>query len=98
MKFRIKDKKKFERFIFITMILIVLLTYILVSLTTSYIVESKSVTSNSIVVKQGDTLWSIAEKIDSRRDIREIVYDIQQLNKMQNSNLNPGEKLYIPAK
>ena len=98
MKFRIKDKKKIERFIFITMMIIALLTYVLVSLTTSYFVEGKSVTSNSIVVKQGDTLWSIAEKIDSRRDIREIVYDIQQLNKMQNSNLNPGEKLYIPAK
>lgn len=98
MKFRIKDRKKFERFIFITMMLIVLLTYVLVSLTTSYFVEGKSVTSNSIVVKQGDTLWSIAEKIDSRRDIREIVYDIQQLNKMNDSNLHPGEKLYIPAK
>ena len=94
MKFRIKDRKKFERFILITMMIIFLISYILVSLTTSYFVEGKSVSSNSIVVKQGDTLWSIAEKIDSRRDIREIVYDIQQLNKMQNSNLNPGEKLY----
>lgn len=98
MKFRIKDKKKFERFIFITMMLIILLTYLFVSLTSSYIVEGKSVAYNSIVVKQGDTLWSIAEKIDSRRDIRDIIYDIQKLNKMNNSNLHPGEKIFIPAK
>ena len=98
MKLRIKDRKKFERFIFITMIIFVFITYVLVSLTTTYFVEGKSISNNSIIVKQGDTLWSIAEKIDSRRDIREIVFDIQQLNKMSNSNLHPGEKIYIPAK
>lgn len=98
MKFRIKDRKKFNRFIFITMMFITILTYTLVSLTSSYFVEGKTVASNSIIVKQGDTLWSIASNIDSRRDVREIVYDIQKLNKINGSNLYPGEKLYIPAK
>lgn len=98
MRFRIKDKRKFERFILISMIVIIFLSYGIFSMISNVSVEGKTQSHNSIIVKQGDTLWSIASNIDSNRDIRAIIHDIHDMNDMSDSILYPGEKLYIPAK
>ena len=50
----------------------------------------------------GDTLWSIAEresknnKYYQEKDIREIVYNLKQLNNLQSSDLVVGQKIIIP--
>lgn len=54
------------------------------------------------LISSGDTLWSIARR-ESRnnkyyqdKDIREIVYDLKQINNMQSSDLSIGQKIKIP--
>lgn len=98
MKYRIKDKKKFERFIILSVIVFSVLSFLLISIFTNSYVEGKSQDQNKIIVAQGDTLWSIAESIDTERDIRELVYDIQAMNKVDTSILYPGTVLIIPSK
>lgn len=54
------------------------------------------------LIISGDTLWDIAlEEKDTNtyfanKDIRAIMYEIKELNNLNNSNITSGEKLLIP--
>jgi len=48
-------------------------------------------------VKKGDTIWNIAAKIDTDRDIREVVADIRQLNSGSTGMIYEGDVLCIPV-
>jgi LysM repeat protein len=49
-----------------------------------------------IVVKNGDTLWSIAEKYaDGSSDPRKMVAMIQKVNNLSNSSLRTGQELTL---
>lgn len=55
--------------------------------------------TTSYVIQEGDTLWNIAISLDpdSKRDIREIVYDIQSLNAdIAAGSLDPGSTIELP--
>lgn len=54
---------------------------------------------NSLTVQHGDTLWSIASDNykNSNKDIRQIIYLIQQANGKRNANLKVGEYLILPT-
>lgn len=51
-----------------------------------------------ITVKQGDTLWSIAQKYGPvKQDIRKTVYDLKKINKLEREDyIYPGQILLIP--
>lgn len=56
----------------------------------------------TIYVTEGDTLWKIAEyerannEYYENKDIRDIIYDIKNENKLNISNLKVGQELRIP--
>lgn len=49
------------------------------------------------VVVPGDTLWSIAREHRGWRDIRDVVWDIQEVNSIT-PVIRPGQLLWVPAK
>lgn len=50
-----------------------------------------------IVVKRGDTLWSIARRYAKPgEDIRRKVYEIMEANGMKNAQLRPGMVIVVP--
>jgi hypothetical protein len=50
-----------------------------------------------VTVEYGDCLWTIARKHgDPRRDVREIVYEMQLANSVDPERLRPGSALLIP--
>src|SRR5574344_175318 len=54
----------------------------------------------SVVVRSGDTLWSIAEDNvdeDNPKDIRKVIYDIQKMNDLDNEFIKPGRLLKVPT-
>lgn len=52
----------------------------------------------AITVESGDTLWSIAsEYSDGKTDIRKLIYEITELNKLETAEIAIGQKLLIPA-
>lgn len=97
MKLRIKDHKKFNRFIMLTIIFFTVIIYSIIVLNSTNHAESKNINNESVIVKSGDTLWSIASNINSNRDIREIIYDIENINNLATSNIKPGDKILIPS-
>ena len=51
---------------------------------------------SSVVVQPGDTLWSIAESVADGNDVRVVVDGIQELNRLEGSDLVPGQVLQLP--
>ncbi len=54
------------------------------------------VSRSSYVVRSGDTLWSIAERVAPGRDPRPLVDAISQANRVDAGALVPGRTLVIP--
>lgn len=50
----------------------------------------------SVVVEQGDTLWSIAVSLAPEDDPRALVDAIQEANRLPNADLVPGQILRLP--
>ncbi len=51
----------------------------------------------SIVVQPGQTLWSIAKDVAPDRDIREVIYEIRQINGLDSAMVRSGQTLVLPA-
>ncbi|GMA52027.1 hypothetical protein GCM10025857_67810 [Alicyclobacillus contaminans] len=52
--------------------------------------------TTTYVVQQGDSLWSIATAADKHHDPRDVVAEIQSLNGLTNTDIQPGQTLVIP--
>ncbi|WP_158088734.1 LysM peptidoglycan-binding domain-containing protein [Thermoactinospora rubra] len=51
-----------------------------------------------VVVEKGDTLWSIADAVTAEgRDVDATVEEIMRLNRLDNSLIRPGTRLYVPG-
>ena len=53
--------------------------------------------SSTWVVQPGETLWTIAERLDGETDPRETVARIVAMNDLPNSSVQAGQELQIPA-
>ncbi len=55
------------------------------------------VSDSSVVVRQGDTLWSIAGSVaGDHQDVRAVVDAIRELNDLSDATLQPGQVLRLP--
>jgi LysM domain-containing protein len=59
--------------------------------------RSEPVGQRSIVVQPGQTLWSIAQDVAPDRDIREVIYEIRQINGLDSAMVRSGQRLVLPA-
>jgi len=52
----------------------------------------------TVRVEQGDTLWDLASAYGpGNYDIRRVVYEIEQINNVSASTLQPGQLITIPT-
>ncbi|RBY90966.1 LysM peptidoglycan-binding domain-containing protein [Blastococcus sp. TF02A-30] len=58
--------------------------------------QLRLVGESTVVVRPGDTLWSIAGTIAGDEDLRGVVDAIQQLNGLEGAGLVPGQTLQLP--
>lgn len=50
-----------------------------------------------VTVYSGDTLWSIAERVATGVDTREVVEEIRSINGLSSSALVPGQRIAVPS-
>ncbi len=50
----------------------------------------------SVIVGPGDTLWSLAERVDPAADPRDVIAEIMRLNDLDSSALRAGQLLLLP--
>jgi nucleoid-associated protein YgaU len=51
---------------------------------------------SSVVVRPGDTLWSVASSVAGDQDVRVVVDRIQDVNGLRGSDIVPGQVLRLP--
>lgn len=93
-KYKVTDIKKFKRFMFLTILLISIIAFTSILTLNAY---SKDIPQFDYVsVQQGDSLWSIAKDYAGSKDIREVIYNISELNNIHNTTIQPGDIIKIP--
>lgn len=59
--------------------------------------EHKNNSYIEVLVKKGDTIWHLAKKYnESKKDIRQVIYEIRKINNLSNVNIVPGQIILIP--
>lgn len=51
----------------------------------------------TVVVMAGDTLWDIADEYTDSTDVRNLIQEICNVNKISSGELFPGQTLQIPV-
>jgi hypothetical protein len=59
--------------------------------------ESGADTFTYVSVAPGQSLWQLAEDVAPQADPREVVADIVSLNNLSSGDVQPGQRLAIPA-
>ncbi len=60
--------------------------------------NAKEKTYVEYTVTYGDTLWNIAERHNySNADVREVIYNIQTVNALDDSSVEQGRTILIPV-
>lgn len=49
-----------------------------------------------VTVSAGDTLWSVAASVDSEEHTQVLIGQIAELNDLDDSQLTPGQELFVP--
>ena len=97
MKVKIVNKEKFVK-MNIIIILFILITLLLLNTTKS----STEIKYRIDYISKGETLWDIANKEGKENsyyknvDIREIIYDLREINNLGNGYIHEGDKIKIP--
>ena len=95
-RYKIVNKTRFYIFLTFTLILAGILTNTLLSTAKAYS-NPVDVPYEEVIVAEGDTIWYIAIEFMPRNyDVREMVYNIRQLNNMKNVSIHPGETIKVP--
>ena len=87
---KIKNKARFTFCMFIFFVIIISLC----SMVTTKVFSFQEPQYAEITVSYGDTLWSIAKKLDG--NINENIFNIQKINNLENCNIYEGQTLLIP--
>lgn len=50
-----------------------------------------------VIVKSGDTLWDLTEQhYQGQEDLRKIIYQIKEINNLEQTEIIPGQIIMIP--
>ncbi len=59
--------------------------------------EGSDVPVSYMTVDSGESLWQLAETVAPNADPREVIEQIMRLNRLESSEVFPGQQLAIPA-
>ena len=94
--YRIVDPVRFFLAVVISMMIVIFAGYSIIGATQAQAATVR--TYKQVTIQDGDNLWNLVEMYnpDSRIDIRDAIYDIYEINDIDESDIRPGEKIFIP--
>ena len=96
---KIVNMKRFIKSIVLMFLFLGVISFIFINKSYSY----NETTYKKIYVSTGDTLWTIAKNERNNneyfynKDIRDVVLELKNINKLKDSNLKVGQELNIPT-
>ncbi len=95
-RYRITNKIRFYTFLTLTLIIGGIFTSTLLSTARAYS-DPVDIPYEEVIVAEGDTLWYIAVEFTPQSyDVREMIYNIRQLNHLETVSIYPGDKIKVP--
>lgn len=92
-----EDNKNVNYSKLLVITVITLSIILLISFLSFKAMTEKEIYYKDIEIKNGQTLWQIVEsEFGSDINIRKYVYQIKQINNLENSKLTPGQVIKIP--
>ena len=85
--------KNMKRFIIALTILFISISF-LCSMVSSKVFSYTAPTYKAIAISEGDTLWSIASKLEG--NVNENIYKIKKINNLNDSYIYVGQEILIP--
>lgn len=90
-----KLRKQRTTALLVVMVLVLMAAHVAFS---NYSAKEEGLSVISVVVEQGDTLWSIArEHKPEGEDLREYVYKISADNGIKDCNIVCGQTIFVPV-
>lgn len=94
-RIRIVNKKRFTLALFLLFISFLCAFMLLFNAVSG---EEKTIYIDYIVA-EGDTIWKIADiNTGNDRDVREVVYEIVEVNNIKKQTIYPGQTIQIPIR
>lgn len=59
--------------------------------------HERSEAAATYLVREGESLWTLAERFAPDRDPRWFVFESTRLNGLESSYIFPGQRLFLPA-
>ncbi len=95
-KYRITSKFRFTTFLVIAILCIFTIIGTLTGINTAN--SSSMAAYNMVKVESGDTLWDIASEYGpDNMDLRQVVYEICDLNEISADQLEAGQNIIVPV-
>lgn len=89
----IANKRFVKNFLFLITAILVLLFLVFPSNATNIPTQEKYFT---IVVRKGDTLWSIAREYMPNTEVREAIHILREVNGLKSATIRRGETIIVP--
>jgi hypothetical protein len=82
-----------RKFLFNVLVLVFAVSILLISFSSKTRADQ---TPRSVIIKNGDTLWKIAEAIRPEQDPRITIEGIRNANQLKSVTVQPGQKVLVP--
>lgn len=94
--YRIVDPVRFFLAVLISIMILVFAGYSIVGATRAQAATVHTYTQ--VTIQDGDNLWSLVEMYnpDKHIDVRKAIYEIYEINDIDEADIRPGEKIFIP--
>lgn len=95
----IRLTRRGRRVVAVLALIPIVLAFLLIGMRDAQATDGSAVaTTQSVVVKSGQSLWEIAVSISPNSDPRETIWMIQQLNDMKTGEVQAGQALLVPVR
>ena len=94
--YRIVNPVRFFIFVVISIMIVIFAGYSMIGISDA---EAAAVRSyKQVVIQDGDNLWNLIESYNpgSNIDVRNAIYDVYEINDISESDVRPGETIFIP--
>lgn len=92
-----KKQRQKRQMLALTIIIVVLIVFAYQLFKPTTIDAHEPLQVVTVIVEKGDSLWKIADRYDNNKmDLRQYIYIIESYNKLDNTVLQPGQRIRVP--
>lgn len=95
--YRIVNPVRFFIFVVLSIMIVIFAGYSIMGISNADAAAVR--TYKQVVIQDGDNLWNLIESYNpgAHIDVRNAIYDVYEINDISESDVRPGETIFIPV-